>query len=442
MIKHYSQFLTSKLHIPAEQLFIASLVISPLFLLTISGWMTRIVVVCALLAIYILYKNRFKDNESALKNKASIDTKLLCITLALPLIAIFLGQSFRGQYEWSYYDSPAHILICIFILLAVAKTSAQIVKWMSFTFPIVTLLALANILLDPNMYWGETRISTQAVDPLMFGSLSLTFGLLSLISIKLHDVNDSKWLVIYKLIGFGTGIFLAILSGSRTGWLALPIVGFLWVFYDNAKWSLPTKLITVFGIVALISSSYFISSNMHQRINDTVTDLTNYQWNTDKPNDYDSVGPRISFARMAVFLLEKKPLSGWGDGSFEGVINDPALNFSKLETKKIALEAGFHNDITANMVRSGVWGLMATVALFLVPAVFFMCNLRSKHKKQRDVAFLALAFLICQFVSSLSMEIFNLRYSASFFGLIIAVFCGQILFYISHNNVYLDGQAQ
>lgn len=441
MLKHYSQLIRSKFRSPAELLFLASLVISPMFLLTVSGWMTRIVVVCTLLAIYVLYKNKAKHHAISLNNNAGFHTKLLSIALALPFFAIFLGQSFRGQYEWAYYDSPAHILICIFILLAVAKVGTHVVKWMSYIFPIVTLLALANILIDPNLFWGATRISTQAVDPLMFGSLSLTFGLLSLISIKLHD-NDSKWQIAFKLVGFCTGIYLSIASGSRTGWLALPIIGLLWLYYDHAKLSFIAKIMATISAAVLVISVYLFSANIHQRVNDTVTDITNYQWDTNKPNDFNSVGPRISFARMAFFLLEKKPLSGWGDGNFESVINDPALNFSRLETKKMALETGFHNDISANMVRSGVWGLVATVALFLIPAVFFIRNLRSKYKNLRDVAFLALAFLICQFVSSLSMEIFNLRYSASFFGLMIAVFCGQILFYMSHHNAEPDGQTQ
>jgi O-antigen ligase len=138
---------------------------------------------------------------------------------------------------------------------------------------------------------------------------------------------------------------------------------------------------------------------------------------------------------MAIFLLEKKPLTGWGDGNFESVINDPALNFAIIETKTVALKAGFHNDITANMVRSGIWGLIATMALLLIPALFFIRSLRSNNKNKRDLAFIALVFLICQFVSSLSMEIFTLKYSASFYGLMMAIFCGQILYYSNQDTL-------
>ncbi len=438
MCKSSLSSLTCKLDSLVKSSFIVCVVISPLFLLTVTGWMTRIVVVCALLAMVFSYKNNRKNYEITCNSKATYFKRILFITLSLPILAIFLGQLFRGQYEWPYYDSPAHILICIFILLAAAKTSPYLVKWMSYSFPIANLFGLISILHNPNLFWGSARLSTNALDPLNFGSLSLTFALISLISIKLHD-NDSKWLIVYKLIGFFLGVYLSILSGSRTGWLAVPVILVLWLYYDHVKFTLTTKVMSTLIIVVMIFSSYFLSSNVHQRVNDTSKDLSSYQWNTSKPNDYNSVGARISFIRIATYLFAKRPLSGWGDGNFGGVIDDPALNFSLPETKKIALGAGFHNDITANMVRSGIWGLIATISLFLIPAIFFMRNLQSGNKKQRDVAFLALSFLTCQFISSLSMEIFNLKYSASFYGLMIAVFCGQIIYYMSNESHAITG---
>lgn len=403
--------------------FILSMVISPIFLLIISGWMTRIVAVCALLAMFMLYKTK----QIKISNKLVIkNLHLLSITFALPFVAIFLGQLFRGDYTWQYYDSPAHILICVFVLWAMLKTHSRVVEWMSFSFPIANLLALVNIVVKPNLFWGKERLSTQALDPLEFGSLSLTFALLSLLSIKLHQ-NKSKWLVFYKLIGFGVGLYLSVASGSRTGWLAFPIVGGLWLYLEHRKYTITTKLLAIMSATILMLAGYFLSTTIHQRINTATSEISNYQW--DKTNKDSSVGARISFARMAVFLMQKKPLSGWGDGGFAAIINDAEFNFAQLKTKKIALISGFHNDITANMVRSGVWGLIATVALFFMPALFFIRNIQSSNKNIVNVAFIGLIFLVCQFVSSLTMEILNLRYSASFYGLMIAIFCGQILYF-------------
>ncbi|MDI1362012.1 O-antigen ligase [Methylotenera sp.] len=437
MLKNQINALDSIKNVSAEQLFTLSLAISPLFLLTVSGWMTRIVAVCALLAIYVFFRNKSYILKSADSYKNAFDIKLLSITFSLPIIAILLGQSFRGQFAWDYYDSPLHILICIFVIWAMLKNSPRVVELLSYIFPIVTLLALANIVTHPNLFWGATRLSTQAVDPLEFGSLSLTFGLMSLISIKLHR-HYSKLLILYKLIGFGSGIYLSIASGSRTGWLAIPIIGLIWIYFDNGIFTFKKKFIAGIGIITVIIFSYFLSTTVQQRAEMAANEISNYHWNDQ--NKDSSVGARISFARIAVFLLEKKPLSGWGDGNFESVINDSALDFAEMPTKMTALTAGFHNDITANMVRSGIWGLISTLALFFIPAIFFVKNLRSANKKIRDVAFLALAFLTCQFISSLSMEVLNLRYSASFYGLTLAIFCGQILFYKSHDAMHFNGR--
>ena len=449
MYKNNFKLFTHKFEWSAEQLFVISMAISPIFLLTVAGWMTRILAVCALLAIFVLYKNKNRkiNDEMAVNRITWAEIKLLCITFSLPLLGTFLAQSFRNQYTWSYYDSPIHVLICVLILLAMLKNNnhvgTRVIELMSHTLPITTLLALFNILIHPNLHWGASRLSTQAVDPLAFGSLSLTLGLLSLISIKLHS-NDSKLLVLYKVLGFCVGIYLSIISGSRTGWIALPIVGIIWIYFEHIKFTFMTKIIAVLAVLTIASSSYFLSANVHQRIDATVKETLLYQWNPPKnaPNLDTSVGARISFARMSVFLLEKKPLSGWGDGSFENVINDPALDFAVMSTKMTALTAGFHNEITANMVRSGIWGLISSVALFLVPALFFIRNMRSKLKQQRNVSFIALAFLICQFISSLSMELLNLRYAASFYGLMIAMFCGQILYYSVNNTGDLNGKTR
>lgn len=394
--------------------------------------MTRIVVVCALLAIFVLYKNKESINLSSPGKQHDFYKKLLCITLALPMLAVFLGQVFRGNFIASYYDSPVHIIISVFVLLAVAKQSNNTVKWMSHLFPLALLIALAYIIVAPNLFWGKTRLTTNALDPLMFGSLSLTLGLLSLVSIKL-DTNHSKWLIVYKLIGLAAGVYLSIVSGSRTGWMALPIIGLIWLYIEKHKFNPFKTIITIIVIAILSFSTYTTSTNVRERINAAFDELSSYQWRSTNPNMNTSIGARISFMRIAVYLFEKKPLSGWGDGNFQNVVNDPKLNFADTETKRVAIEAGFHNDISANMVRSGIWGLLATMTLFLMPAIFFIRNLVSQHKIQRDVAFFALTFLLCQFISSMSMEILTLKYSASFYGLMIAILSGQILSYNNQN---------
>ncbi|WP_410500018.1 O-antigen ligase family protein [Chitinibacter sp. S2-10] len=406
-----------------------SLLVSPVLLFSVAGWMTRITVVCFLLALAVIHKNR---EQVIVSPPVSTDAKWLCLALILPLCSVLLGQLFSGRFMASSFDSPMHIIICIGVMLAMLSTHSRVVEWLSHALPLTLLIAWLTVLIMPGTVWGG-RVHTKSLDPLAFGSLALTFGLLSLISIKLHT-NRSRMLLLYKLLGFALGVYLSIISGSRTGWLALPLVALIWLYGERLRFTWRYKLLSLLCVLGFMAGSYLFSATVQKRVDIGVKEVAQYQWNPiESPYGGGSVGYRISFIRIAYFLLEQQPLSGWGqDGDWKSVTNDPALAFADDGVKKMALFAGFHNEITAKMVESGIWGLISSVAMFLIPGLFFIRKMYSDSPRQRNVALMGMAFLLCQFVSSWSMELTNLRYAASFFGLMIAIFAGQILYYAHH----------
>jgi len=77
-----------------------------------------------------------------------------------------------------------------------------------------------------------------------------------------------------------------------------------------------------------------------------------------------------------------------------------------------------------NAVRSGIWGVIATLAVFLVPFVLFCKAFRSTSSVRSANALLGLTFVVCQLVSGLSTEVLNLKFTASFYAILIACLCG------------------
>ena len=111
-------------------------------------------------------------------------------------------------------------------------------------------------------------------------------------------------------------------------------------------------------------------------------------------------------------------------------INHPELNqYALQETQEFALRSGFHNEIATNMVRSGVWGLLSSSALFLLPALFFLRGLYSDSLQAQKVALLALGYLACTFISGMTTEVFNLKFTASFHALMFTCFISSLLVY-------------
>lgn len=412
----------------AERSLVFCLSIFPIFLLTIKGWVGGVLVLAFIFSSVIAAKN-YRSRITLESGKVSQPwVFVLAATLASPALGVFMGQLFRMDFSWAAYDSPIRFAACIPVMFAIIQCRINLRRIINMAIPwavIVTLISIAFVPNNNQIVWGPDRVTTYFVDPLTFGSLSLMLGILSLISI--NQLGKDSWLSVgLKIFVFFIGIYLSINSGSRTGWLALPVVVFLSLHF------LPKKrkgLLTTFGLLAaiLISTAiYHFSLGVQQRIDLAVQELVAYQWYGLNPPS--SIGYRISFIRIAFYLFLKNPLGGWGDNSFQSQLDAPELSlFSDPAARDFVLHAGFHNELFTNMVRSGVWGLLSSLALFVVPVVFFVSRLSSKLTLVRGLGFYGICFMTCAFINGMSTEVFNLKFTASFYALMLVCLCGAIL---------------
>lgn len=393
--------------------------LAPLFVVTIRSWSSALLILGSLFSLLsLIHPSARRQHDTA--TPGPIKNWVILIFL-LPVIAIGISSTLRSDHVLSNYDSSARFLIAIPILLLAIRTRLNFAKLLQYTAPVSLILTLLHQVFIPQpMLWGSGRMSTYFSDPLVFGYISLTLGLLSGISINLIK-QDSKALVALKLIGLVIGIYLSIKSGSRTGWLAIPIIGMLWIHQKNALHK--TKLNPWFiGIGMLVLSGLvYLSPTVHQRLALAFTEVLTYNWTGIAPET--SVGLRITFLRIAADLFAANPLHGFGD-TRDQLSNIPQkiYNYASPESIRVALTSGFHNEVVTNAIRSGLAGLVSSTLLFVVPLAIFVRQLKSLVQTQRANAMLGLVFSLCVLISSFSTEVFDLKYTASFYALMMALF--------------------
>lgn len=409
----------------SEKLFIALLSLSPLFLLTVAHWINGIVFLISSLSIYFLVSNKIKGFDLIPRDISLSWTLLLAAVFISPLAAVFLGQCIRQEFSWPNYDSPSRFLLCLPILFVIVLRQINIRILINYSIPGATLITLTAVSVSPNTFYGTERLTTYFVDPLTFGSLSLTLGLFSLVSIDAYN-KDSLSLKIYKLLGGGAGVYLSVMSGSRTGWLALPLVIFLWFQFKGARHKFTTLALTA-GISLIFSLTFYYSIPVVQkRVNLFINEALDYRWNSMNPET--STAERISFYRIGFSLFTQKPFGGWGDTSFANAMNtSDIVRFASQNTLIGVKNCGFHNEILTNTVRSGIWGLLSSSIIFLVPGLLFIKGIRSKSTPIRRLALLGCCYLVCTFISGMSTEVFNLKFTATFHALMITCLTGSIL---------------
>jgi O-antigen ligase len=268
-------------------------------------------------------------------------------------------------------------------------------------------------------------MATYFADPLVFGYTSLTLGLMSLTSIHLLEKDDIK-LVILKLIGFFVGVYLSVESGSRTGWLAIPLVMYIAVYNRkllNGK-ALHFLILVLIGLLTI--GAFSISETVRQRVIMAVNEFINYSWQGMAPET--SVGFRMTFLRIATDMFAVSPWAGFGDNGYDlESLPHQIYSYATPESIRLAFNAGFHNEMVSNGVRYGIGGIVSAAMLFIGPMIIFAQQVVNDSIVKRSNALLGLVFTTCFFVSSFSTEVFDLKYMASFYALIVAILCASAI---------------
>ncbi len=424
-----------------DRVMFLSLGFFPIFSLSIKGWVSTLSIFTSIVAIFYLIRIKMIGNpifqEDAHQRKWMI---VLLISFSFPILSIFLSQFIRYEWNASDYDAPARLLLSGIVILMIFQLKQIPFITLRVSIPLMQLTSLITLIYWPNTdTWSVERPTIAHVDPLMLCALSLMGSLLCMININL-DKHSKLWLNFLNLVGVVSGFYIALATQSRTGWLAVPIVIILLIIYRSR---LPKRKKFPFAIItALLISlgAFYFSETLHNRVERAVEDVTSY--NLSGSDENTSLGLRITFFHIAIELFKQRPLSGWGSGYQAGIETPQIQAFSSAVTRQFAVDALFHSELGTTMVKSGVWGVIATLFIFIVPMIFLIRLNRMMHSRfnQRDVVdlqLMGLTVLTTFIITGLSTEVFNLKYVASFFSLLMSSILGSALVLLDHDSLEL-----
>jgi O-antigen ligase len=414
-------------------LLLGSAACFPLLSLIVKGWVSGVLFFATLISGVLLLLPFFKHPPEGLRAQSAIFTAdpigrlstFFVIAFVLPILSVALGHLLQGDWSMSRFDAPSRYLFALVVFMAIARYRSAVPRVLELAVPAATITTLFLIPYVPATYWStiEGRLSNHFIDPLIFGQVALALGVMSLLLIRSSE-KQPWYATLLQLIGGVVGIYLSLLSGSRTGWLAIPFIVFLWVVHYSpfSRWK--TIILGIAITVVTMAVFYFGSSIVKNRVDAMHSEITNYQWSAVNPDT--SVGHRINWIRIGWHFFSMRPLSGWGN---ESLVNNMHVDSIAMYASKVSrdelLAVGFHNDFVANAVRYGIGGLVATIAIFLIPFLFFAHCLR--YKSVQSYAMIGAAYVLIQSVSSLSYHVLDFKFMASFYALMISLLMGVIV---------------
>lgn len=400
---------------------VAFAVAAPLLLPLGDWWALAALLVCGLL---LLTADRPLVASSPIAFRLMIGA-LIAFTLAEALAATW-HRNWPEAWPMVAIGALAVLTWCCWSRLVIPLASL----WLGF--------ALAGIGAGGWALWQSlvadaTRADGHAeMHAILFGNLGLLSGLLCFAGLawvwhQRTAGNLQRWW--WWLLGAGAcgGLLASLLSGTRGGWIAMPLA--LLVFYRGYayRWPLVWRGSALFGLAAFVALAYAIpQTGVQLRVDAAIDETQDYQAGDAR----GSVGMRLEMYRGAGMLILEQPWLGRGHDGYQ-----PAMQ-ALVDEERLPPGLGrywhAHNDLLDAWVRRGLLGLLAVVALYALPLWHFSRRLRDTLPAQRSAAVAGLLIPVA-FID------FGLSYAFFAYPVGIAVYaCWLLLFWRASDSDQLS----
>ncbi|MDD2685702.1 MAG: O-antigen ligase family protein [Gallionella sp.] len=383
------------------------LFIYPTMMLVVKGGMNTVFIWTLFLAVSVFTLRPAKFPKVFWQHDWSL---YMAAMFGLPL-AILLSQVANDQLDWHPHDAASRYWLVLPIFLLLVRMPIRIFKVLQFAFPLAAIIGLSMIQDQGTGRWG---IST--LDLIHFGDFELIFGLMSLLAINWWS-QDTWYLKLLKLTGFFAGLAASILSGTRGGWLMLPVFVLLLAYFYSRPFSFRKVSGSMLAAGVSLILIYSASPPFHQRVDETVGDLLKFE----QGQKDTSTGVRWQLYIAAKDVFFQHPLVGVGP---EGFGREMQAMQAAGKLTPLAAEQGrgeVHNDLLAKAAGMGLFGLLAILAIYIVPLRMFWRLAQASDGVARRSAIMGVVFVSGCITFGLTVELLNLAMATAFYSFTVAV---------------------
>ncbi len=326
-------------------------------------------------------------------------------------VAMLISQVAWQDFNAHAHDAPSRFWLGIPVFLLLLRVNPRVFVVLQYAFP---LAAIVGLLMARDLGVGRWGIGT--VDLIHFGDFEMVLAALSLSCIDWFG-KDALPLRSLKLLGMVAGVLASFISGSRGGWLAIPVFALLLHYFHkdklNPRWLWGGLAAGVMTVVL----AYASSSTLQQRMAEMRDDLATYSTG----NIDSDTGIRIQLYRAAWDIITGHPLLGVGPLGYAKEMQ------SMQEHGKVSAVAAMygrgevHSDILAKTAGMGVLGFIAILAIYLVPFRLFWQSAKSVAMQSRHAGIMGCLFVSGFFIFGLTAETFSLTMATAFYSFTVAV---------------------
>lgn len=353
-----------------------------------------------------------------------LDRRFMLAAAVLPVVYV-LNMSLLG-WNARLLDRPAHLLAAVFVYLLfrrIGLARVSVLRGLAIAGAGCMLVALAALAQGG----GQGLLALNAGRPMgpfsspgPFGNYSAVVAMVALAgglaAGRGHSQTGLPLLVPLAIIG---GTVAAILSGTRSAWVALPLMALL-ALQMPGRQRLPRRPLVLAGVLALLVAM-LIGQRIWGRVEEGVFEVLAYQADPAAVSAREtSLGLRLLSWQWGWEQFLAHPWLGLGMARFRGAV-EAAVAAGVLPSVLIHFN-GLHNLFIDHLTTTGVLGTLAMLAFWIGMVGFFAAQRRAVDPDKRLFATWGLILLLGEFVFSNVGSMFASSLGTLTFTVMLAVF--------------------
>ena len=326
---------------------------------------------------YFKLKQKFEFNR---------DDKLLIFSF-IAYFCSFLISVLVHSDGFREIDNPSRVLLFLPLILFFSYFPINI-KTLLYGIP--TGSAVVGLLAVYHKFILGLELPFPEIMRIQAGNISMTLAIMSLtIAIYWGVKKDYKIMWVTSLCSC-LGILGSALSGARGGWVGLPIVIGIILFFAYKNLS---KKLTIGVLIAVVLSVTAVvvapQTNVAKRIDIAYIEVKNF---FEKNHRTTSLGARFDMWNSAILGIKEKPILGWGSKGYHE-LKEEQYN-KKIIAKNTLRFNDAHNQYLDSWVKRGVLGLMAVLFVLFIPFFLFYKHIKNDVLEVKLLCMLGIIYVV------------------------------------------------
>jgi len=324
---------------------------------------------------------------------------------------------FRTGWIWVEFQEPSRFLLVLPIFLMVRRVglSQQALMWGVLAGAIVagSYGLYQQLVLGFNRSTGGTHQLAAA-----FGDISLILGVMCIALFQPYWRSNKRWLLI-ACLGLSLGLAASFASGTKGGWIAMPLMCWLAVDLLEKPTYLKRFLILI-GFIIFAVFIWFFVPFIEQRVSAIIPAI--YEYFVNGKVTEASAGLRLALWHAATLIFLDNPLFGVGPGTF--YIEKLAYINAGLVPNIQPHISGPHSQLFESLFESGIFGPLMVYSIYF--SFIWHCRMHFNQNKALSTAGVLMAAGFINF--GMFEVIWDINNAGVFYTLMMVLIAGKLSF--------------